>query len=82
MKAGFNRRGAEREIMTQFYGENMNLPLRQIQNIPVISGVYASRVGAEEGQTLEGLRDISGRLREATDALTYADELEAEELRQ
>ena len=82
MKAGFNRRGAEREIMTQFYGENMNLPLRQIQNIPLISGVYASMVGTEEGQTLEGLRDISGRLREATDALTYADELEAEELRQ
>ena len=69
LKAGFNRRGIEREIMTQFYGQDMNLPLRQIQNIPVISGVYASRVGTEEGQTLEGLRDISGRLREATEEL-------------
>lgn len=61
------RPDVERQIMSEFYGVDMNRPFMGLQNFPTIGAIQATRRAEEEdtrGETAQRLQGMSQRLRE------------------
>lgn len=67
LKQAAGRPDVERQIMSEFYGVNMNRPFMGLQNFPTIGATQATRRVQEEasgGESLERIQGMSQRLRE------------------
>ena len=67
LKQAVGRPDVERQIMSEFYGVNMNRPFMGLQNFPTIGATQATRRVQEEasgGESLERLQGMSQRLRD------------------
>ena len=70
LKQAVGNPSVERQIMSEFYGVNMNRPLMGLQNFPKIGAIQATRRAQEEetgGESLERLQGISQRIKEFGD---------------
>jgi len=67
LKQAAGRPDVERQIMSEFYGVDMNRPFMGFQNFPTIGATQATRRVQEEasgGESLERLQSMSQRLRD------------------
>jgi len=67
LKQAVGRPDVERQIMSEFYGVDMNRPFMGLQNFPTIGATQATRRVQEEasgGESLERLQGMSQRLRD------------------
>ena len=67
LKQAVGRPDVERQIMSEFYGVDMNRPFMGLQNFPSIGATQATRRVQEEasgGESLERLQGMSQRLRD------------------
>lgn len=67
LKQAAGRPDVERQIMSEFYGVDMNRPFMGFQNFPTIGATQATRRVQEEasgGESLERLQGMSQRLRD------------------
>ena len=67
LKQAAGRPDVERQIMSEFYGVDMNRPFMGFQNFPTIGATQATRRAQEEasgGESLERLQGMSQRLRD------------------
>lgn len=67
LKQAAGRPDVERQIMSEFYGVNMNRPLMGLQNFPTIGATQATRRVQEEasgGESLERIQGMAQRMRD------------------
>tara|TARA_R110002072_G_scaffold210284_1_gene367903 strand:+ start:1258 stop:3516 length:2259 start_codon:yes stop_codon:yes gene_type:complete len=67
MQQAVGRPDVERQIMSEFYGVDMNRPFMGLGNFPTVGAIQATRRAEEEdtrGETTQRLQGMSQRLRE------------------
>lgn len=67
LKQAVGNPSAERQVMSEFYGVNMNRPLMGLQNFPTIGAIQATRRAQEEasgGESLERIQGMAQRMRD------------------